>query len=83
MVLVLGENDAQWIARIISVQQDYKTVGLHFLKEHLRWPGGNKFMKESSTIHIVHWDCIKKKLQGSWMSNGMWELQLQNDNSEA
>ena len=36
MVLILGENDAQWIARIISVQEDDKTVGLHFLKEHPR-----------------------------------------------
>ena len=32
MVLILGENDVQWIAKMISVQQDDKTVGLHFLR---------------------------------------------------
>ena len=74
MVLILGENDVQWIAKIISVQQDDKTVGLHFLKEHPRWPGGKKFIRESSTIHRVHWDSIMKELEGSWMANGMWEL---------
>ncbi|PFX25230.1 hypothetical protein AWC38_SpisGene10165 [Stylophora pistillata] len=74
MVLILGENDVQWIAKIITVQEGDKMVGLHFLKEHPRWPGGKKFIKESSTIHSVHWDCIVKDLQGTWMPNGMWEL---------
>ena len=74
MVLVLGENDVQWIAKVVSVQSDDKTVGVLFLKEHPRWPGGNKFVKESSTIHSVHWDSITKSLEGMWMTNGVWEL---------
>ena len=32
MVLILGESDVQWIAKMISVQQDDKTVELHFLR---------------------------------------------------
>ena len=72
--MILGENDVQWIAKIISVQQDDMRVGLHFLKEHPRWPGGKKFIRESSTMHSVHWDSIIKELEGSWMANGIWEL---------
>ena len=71
MVLILGENDVQWIAKIISVQQDDKRVGLHFFKEHPRWRRGKKFIKESSTLHGVHWDSIIKELEGSWLANGM------------
>lgn len=74
MVLILGDNYVQWIAKIISVQEDDKMVGLYFLKQHPRWPGAQKFIKESSTIHNVHWDCIIKELEGSWMANGIWEL---------
>ena len=44
------------------------------LKEHPRWPGGKKFIRENSTIHRVHLDSIMKELGGSWMANGMWEL---------
>ena len=74
MVLILGQNDVQWIGKIISVQKDDKKVAVYFFKEHPRWPGGKKFIKESSTMHSVHWDCIIKELDGTWMANGVWEL---------
>lgn len=74
MVLILGQNDVQWIGKIISVQKDDKKVAVYFFKEHPRWPGGKKFIKESSTMHSVHWDCIIKELDGTWMTNGVWEL---------
>lgn len=44
------------------------------LKEHRRWPGEEKFIRENSTIHRVHLDSIMKELWGSWVANGMWEL---------
>ena len=44
------------------------------LKEHPRWPGGKKFIRENSTIHRVHLGSIMKELGGSWVANGMWEL---------
>ena len=44
------------------------------LKEHRRWPGEEKFIRENSTIHRVHLDSIMKELRGSWVANGMWEL---------
>ena len=74
MVLILGQNDVQWIGKIISVQKDDKKVAVYFFKEHPRWPGGKKFIKESSTMHSVLWDCIIKELDGTWMTNGVWEL---------
>ena len=37
MVLVLGQDDNQWIGKIISVQEDDKTVSVYFFKEHPRW----------------------------------------------
>ena len=76
MVQVLGEDDVQWIGKIISVQDDDKTVGVLFLKEHPRWPGGNKFVKESSNIHKVHWDSITKMVEGTWLTTGVWELKV-------
>jgi hypothetical protein len=75
MILILGQDDYQWIAIVVSVQEDEKKVGVHFFKEHPRWPEGKKYIKESSTLHSVHWDCIIKELQGQWMANGVWELQ--------
>ena len=44
------------------------------LKEHRRWPGEEKFIRENSTTHRVHLDSIMKELRGSWVANGMWEL---------
>ena len=75
MVLVLGDNDVQWIGKIVSVQSDDKKVGVLFYKEHPRWPGGNKFIKESSTVHSVHWNSITKSVKGTWLGNGTWQLQ--------
>ena len=46
MVLVLGENDAQWIGKIMSVQPVDKKVGILFFKEHPRWPGATNMSKK-------------------------------------
>ena len=73
MVLILGESDNKWVAKIVPVREDDKMVGVYFLKQHPRWPGGRKFIKESCTLHNVHWACIIKELEGNWMSNGIWE----------
>ncbi|XP_020896396.1 uncharacterized protein LOC110235289 [Exaiptasia diaphana] len=74
MVVVQGENDEEWLGRIISVQKDEKKVGVHFFKEHPRWVGSKKYIKESSIAHYVDWDCITKKVNGSWLTNGLWQL---------
>jgi hypothetical protein len=39
-ILILGQDDYQWIAIVVSVQEDEKKVGVHFFKEHPRWPEG-------------------------------------------
>ena len=75
MVLVLGQDDVQWIAIIVSSQEDDKKVGVHFFKEHPRWPGGTKYNKDGSTMHSVHWNCKIKELEGLWLTKGDWELQ--------
>lgn len=36
MVLILGDNDVQWVAKVVSVQEHDKMVGVYFLKQHPR-----------------------------------------------
>ena len=50
MVLILGQDDNQWIGKIISVQEDDKTVSVYFFKEHPRWPGGKRALDGKSRL---------------------------------
>ena len=67
VVVIRGENDEIWVAKILRVNNEEKTVKVWYYKEQ----GHELFVPEVSSrdaLDIVHWDSILHLAPEEWIS---------------